>query len=162
MNYTGFMQVMHHSSHNYPIDDSEIVVDDKSIPAREKLALSCCYDGRLRPQICTSANKLPCINRGLTWSTHTFTQSQIWNNSALWAPLIIPFFLVFLPAKQDMEWRATRHHQRKQLTAHVLTVDIKKRYQHERNSWLNDDMWVILFVVLFFVQPQTKFCVSFF
>jgi hypothetical protein len=52
----------------YPNDDPEIIADDRLKPAHAKLDY--CYDGWLRPEICTKGkgyiNKLLFIVRGLT------------------------------------------------------------------------------------------------
>ncbi len=44
---------------HYPRDDSEIVADDTSVPAQEKLA-TCGYDSWLWPQICTKEKVTQC------------------------------------------------------------------------------------------------------
>jgi hypothetical protein len=66
---SSWSQVNESNENHYPGDDTEIDVDDWSMTSTCKTGISC-YDGRLRPQICTkekvtySANKVQCIDKG--------------------------------------------------------------------------------------------------
>ncbi len=76
-NLAGHMQVNKSNENYYLSDDTVIVADDmrssvKSYDWRSSTSKTLLFNGWLRPQICTeekvtySANKLPCIDKGIT------------------------------------------------------------------------------------------------